>query len=142
MSTTQNALKKIDSAAHEAYQRTHRLSTSLDDEDDENDDYHDDDENNNRNGAKGSGTTIGGLKVSGRMSRNAAPVGCVANALFAAELYEFGSALDYNDGNNNNDDDGTMASWTGREVILNTTIHADDLFISVFEEGKEESDNN
>ena len=133
LSTTQSALKKIDGAAHEAYQRTHRSSTSLDDEDDENDDYHDDDddENNNRNGAKGSGATIGGLKVAGRMSRNAARVGCVANALFAAELCEFGSVLDHNDGSNNNDDDGTLASWTGREVILNTTIHADDLFISV-----------
>ena len=88
----QSALKKIDGATHEAYQRTHRSSTSLDDEDDENDDYHDDDddENNNRNGAKGSGATIGGLKVAGRMSRNAARVGCVANALFAAELCEFG----------------------------------------------------
>ena len=133
LSTTQSALKKIDGAAHEAYQRTHRSSTSLDNEDDENDDYHDDDdgENNNRNSAKGSSTTIGGLKVAGRMSRNAARVGCVANALFTAELCEFGSVLDYNDSSNNNDDDGTLASWTGREVILNTTIHTDDLNISV-----------
>jgi hypothetical protein len=139
LSKTQSALKKIDGAAHEAYQRTHRSSTSLDDDDneddenDDNDDY-DDDKNNNPNSAKGSSsTTIGGLKVAGRMSRNAARIGCVANALFAAELCEFGSGVDYNDSNNNNnnDDDGTLASWTGREVILNTTISTDDLIISV-----------
>lgn len=132
LSKTQSALKKIDGAAHEAYQRTHRSSTSLDDdEDDENDDFDDDDENNNLNSAKkGSSTSIGGLKVAGRMSRNAARVGCVANALFAAELCEFGSVVDYND-INNNDDDRTLASWTGREVILNTTINTDNLTISV-----------
>jgi hypothetical protein len=134
LSKTQSALKKIDGAAHEAYQRTHHSSTSLDDdnEDDENDDYddYDDDKNNNPNSAKGSSTTIGGLKVAGRMSRNAARIGCVASALFAAELCEFGSGVDNND-SNNNDDDGTLASWTGREVILNTTISSDDLIISV-----------
>ena len=131
LSTTQSALKKIDGTAHEMYQRTHKSSTSLDDESD--------DEDNNGYDGK-----VGGLKVKGRMSRNAARVGCLADALFAAELCELikmappamilddgDAAVDGDEKNevDTNDivysEDGTLASWTGRKVVLNTTIHSD-----------------
>jgi len=120
------------------YQRTHKSSTSLDDESDD-----------NAEGDEGSSGKIGGLKVAGRMSRNAARVGCIADALFAAELCELiklappsavTSEYIADEGGEENsilyDEEGTLASWTGRKVVLNTTIHADpsfhnDLSISV-----------
>eukprot|EP00986_Skeletonema_menzelii_P019236 scaffold27272_cov154-Skeletonema_menzelii.AAC.1 len=77
LSTTQAALKRIDGTAHEMYQRTHKSSTTLDGDDDDDED---------------SSGKIGGLKVKGRMSRNAARVGCVADALFAAELCELATS--------------------------------------------------
>ncbi|KAL7547879.1 hypothetical protein ACHAWF_011144 [Thalassiosira exigua] len=141
LSTTQAALKKIDGTAHEMYQRTHKSSTSLDEDTDdvEGDEI-------------GSGK-IGGLKVAGRMSRNADRVGCIADALFAAELCELiklAPPLGRGDEGNKNEDsapedfdenhiiygeEGTLASWTGRKVVLNTTIHTEgasqDLAISV-----------
>mmetsp|Transcript_42414 Transcript_42414/g.72414 ORF Transcript_42414/g.72414 Transcript_42414/m.72414 type:complete len:600 (+) Transcript_42414:260-2059(+) len=133
LSTTQAALKKIDGTAHEMYQRTHKSSTSLDDETD--------DENEGAGeGGSGSGK-IGGLKVAGRMSRNAARVGCIADALFAAEMCELilllppdMAAEDKGKEESSilNDEEGTLASWTGRQLVLNTTIRgADDLSISV-----------
>lgn len=128
LSTTQSALKKIDGTAHEMYQRTHKSSTSLDDESDDEDNGHD--------------GKVGGLKVKGRMSRNAARVGCLADALFAAELCELimmappatildgGAAIDGDENEVDTNDivyneDGTLAPWTGRKVVLNTTIHSD-----------------
>lgn len=131
LSTTQSALKKIDGTAHEMYQRTHKSSTSLDEDSDD-----DDDEEGEVDGK------VGGLKVKGRMSRNAARVGCLADALFAAELCELINmappaidASNDDDTNNKDDilygDDSTLADWTERKVVLNTTIHSDDLSISV-----------
>lgn len=73
LSTAQAVLKKIDGAAHEMYQRTHKSSTTL--------------AFNDKEGEEG-GNKIGSLKVVGRMSRKAARVGCIADALFAAELCE------------------------------------------------------
>lgn len=112
------------------YQRTHKSSTSLDDEDDG-------EENDEGNGSG----KIGGLKVAGRMSRNAARVGCIADALFGAELCELiklappALSNEYNaDGDAKEvigeddilyNEEGTLASWTGRKVVLNTTIHSD-----------------
>ena len=130
LSTTQSALKKIDGTAHEMYQRTHKSSTSLDEDSD-------DDEEEGEGDGK-----VGGLKVKGRMSRNAARVGCLADALFAAELCELINvappaidASNDDDADNKDDtlygDDSTLADWTGRKVVLNTTIHSDDLSISV-----------
>ncbi len=126
-SSTQMALKRIDGAAHELYQRTHRSSTSLDDDDGE--------EGGDGGGGGGGGGGKGGLKVAGRMSRNAARVGCVADALFASELCELASTIDSrgSDGRRRrsgrspstttiDEDDGTLASWTGREVVFNATI--------------------
>lgn len=101
LSTTQSALKRIDGTAHELYQRTHQSSTSLDGDDD-------DDEDSGK---------IGGLKVKGRMSRNAARVGCVADALFAAELCELATSPSSDD-----NEDGTLADWTEREIVFNATI--------------------
>jgi hypothetical protein len=73
LSTAQAVLKKKDGAAHEMYQRTHKSSTTL--------------AFNDKEGEEG-GNKIGSLKVVGRMSRKAARVGCIADALFAAELCE------------------------------------------------------
>mmetsp|Transcript_15172 Transcript_15172/g.27444 ORF Transcript_15172/g.27444 Transcript_15172/m.27444 type:complete len:606 (+) Transcript_15172:104-1921(+) len=134
LSKTQAALKKIDGTAHEMYQRTHKSSTSLDDE-------RDDDTAGGKD--EGSGK-VGGLKVAGRMSRNAARVGCIADALFAAELCELiklapPSAVtnsvetvvnDEEGGVETNGvlyaEDGTLAPWRGRQVVLNTTIDSYD----------------
>ena len=131
LSTTQSALKKIDGTAHEMYQRTHKSSTSLDEDSDD-----EDDEEGEVEGK------VGGLKVKGRMSRNAARVGCLADSLFAAELCELiNMAPPAIDASNDDDignkddtlysDDSILAEWTGRKVVLNTTIHSDDLSISV-----------
>lgn len=135
LSTTQAALKKIDGTAHEMYQRTHKSSTSLDEELD--------DEEGDESGK------IGGLKVAGRMSRNAARVGCIADAFFAAELCELiklappamtdeddanhGDATEVEENDTLYGEEGTLAPWTERKVVLNTTIHSDDhdLAISV-----------
>ncbi len=106
LSKTQEALKKIDGSAHEIYQRTHKTSTTLEEEDDDED---------------VGGNKVGGLKVKGRMSRNAARVGCVADALFAAELCELVAAPPSDD-----DDDGTLASWTERKIVFNSTIHSEE----------------
>ncbi|KAL3809109.1 hypothetical protein ACHAXA_003018 [Cyclostephanos tholiformis] len=142
LSSTQSALKRIDGAAHELYQRTHRSSTILDDDDDDDENWGDgDDESDDeashggavgvagersKGGGGGGGGAVGGLKVAGRMSRNAARVGCVADALFAAELCELVAVTTTTTTTNTNDegdDDGTLASWTGREVVFNATIH-------------------
>ncbi|KAL7538710.1 hypothetical protein ACHAXR_012832 [Thalassiosira sp. AJA248-18] len=133
LSTTQAALKKIDGTAHEMYQRTHKSSTSLDDDETEED--AEGDEHSHSSGGK-----VAGLKVAGRMSRNAARVGCIADALFAAELCELirlappsltaeedveeEKGVLYN--MEEEEEEGTLASWTGRRVVLNTTIHASD----------------
>ncbi len=105
LSTTQSALKRIDGTAHEMYQRTHKSSTTLDGDDG-------DDES--------SSGKIGGLKVKGRMSRNAARVGCVADALFAAELCELATSSP------SENEDGTLAEWTEREIVFNETIYPDE----------------
>ena len=107
LSKTQEALKKIDGSAHEIYQRTHKTSTTLEEDDDED----------------AGGNKVGGLKVKGRMSRNAARVGCVADALFAAELCELVAAPPSDD--DDDDDDGTLASWTERKIVYNSTIQFD-----------------
>ena len=142
LSTTQAALKKIDGTAHEMYQRTHKSSTSLDDDDAAAEQEVGEGDNDDAS----SGGKVAGLKVAGRMSRNAARVGCIADALFGAELCELiklvvsppsssdasSSTEDYT--SFTNDEDGTLASWTGRKVVLNTIIHSDssdDLAISV-----------
>ena len=104
LSTTQAALKRIDGTAHEMYQRTHKSSTTLDGDDDDED----------------SSGKIGGLKVKGRMSRNAARVGCVADALFAAELCEFATSP------SSENEDGTLADWTERKIVFNATIYPDE----------------
>jgi hypothetical protein len=127
-------LKRIDGAAHEVYQRTHRSSTSLDDGEgvDDDDDDDDDDEGSGDEDGGGGGVRfkggVGGLKVAGRMSRNAARVGCVADALFAAELCELAGAHRRRRGCDDGDDDeeGTLAPRTGREVLLNVTIRSPD----------------
>jgi len=105
LSTTQSALKRIDGTAHEMYQRTHKSSTTLDGDDDDDED---------------SSEKIGGLKVKGRMSRNAARVGCVADALFAAELCELATS------SSSENEDGTLADWTEREIVFNETIYPDE----------------
>lgn len=105
LSKTQEALKKIDGSAHEIYQRTHKTSTTLEEDDDED----------------VGGNKVGGLKVKGRMSRNAARVGCVADALFAAELCELVA-----DPSSDDDDDGTLASWTERKIVFNSTIQSEE----------------
>ena len=134
LSATQSALKRIDGAAHEVYQRTHRSSTSLDDgggdegvDDDDDDDDGSGDEDGGGGGVRVKGG-VGGLKVAGRMSRNAARVGCVADALFAAELCELAGAHRRRRGCDDGDDDedGTLAPRTGREVLLNVTIRSPD----------------
>ena len=61
------------------YQCTHHTSSTSFDEDSSGD---------NDDGEAGRHGNIAGLKVAGRMSRNAARVGCIADALFAAELCE------------------------------------------------------
>lgn len=109
--------------AHEMYQRTHKSSTNLADDDDEGEEIEKGDKK------------IGGLKVAGRMSRKAARVGCIADALFTAELCELmqlapprveSSMEDESEKKNDflYSDEGTLAPWTERNVILNTTIHA------------------
>ena len=117
LSTTQAALKKIDGSAHELYQRTNKSTTS----------YGSDENDEERNDGEG---RVGGLKVKGRMQRNAARVGCLADALFAAELCVINLQDDSEDG-----DGGTLASWTGRKVVFNSTIESNssdsDLAISV-----------
>jgi hypothetical protein len=105
LSKTQEALKKIDGSAHEIYQRTHKTSTTLEEDDDED----------------VGGNKVGGLKVKGRMSRNAARVGCVADALFAAELCELVA-----DPSSDGGDDGTLASWTERKIVFNSTIQSEE----------------
>lgn len=105
LSTTQSALKRIDGTAHEMYQRTHKSSTTLDGDDDED---------------EGSSQKIAGLKVKGRMSRNAARVGCVADALFAAELCELATS------SSSENEDGTLAEWTEREIVFNETIYPEE----------------
>jgi len=121
LSTSQSALKKIDGSAHEFYQRTHKsrtnLAASIEDEDEE-------------DGVDDKTGSIGSLKVAGRMSRKANRVSCIADALFAAELCELimlaPPSLDNDELDTNEeieyDEDGTLASWTERKVILNTTI--------------------
>ena len=127
LSATQSALKRIDGAAHEVYQRTHRSSTSLDDGGGDEGVDDDDDDDGGGGGVRVKGG-VGGLKVAGRMSRNAARVGCVADALFAAELCELAGAHRRRRGCDDGDDDeeGTLAPRTGREVLLNVTIRSPD----------------
>ncbi|KAL3793779.1 hypothetical protein ACHAWO_013484, partial [Cyclotella atomus] len=108
LSKAQNALKKIDGTAHEMYQRTHKSSTNLaEDEDDE----------------KSGIENIGSLKVAGRMTRKAARLGCVADSLFAAELCELNITPPTN-AKSSDEDDGTLASWTGRKVLLRKNVSA------------------
>ena len=164
IASTQAALKKIDGTAHEMYQRTHKSSTTLGEEEEEegenNDEWGGDDgeeedgeEDMNVDGSSRRGKNkkksnkkklLGGLKVAGRMTRNAARVGCIADALFATELCELLLHEHYiSEGEANNapigeekcrlllphtvyDDEGTLAPWTGRKVVLNTTIYSDD----------------
>eukprot|EP00985_Skeletonema_marinoi_P000641 scaffold227_cov116-Skeletonema_marinoi.AAC.3 len=112
LSTTQAALKRIDGTAHEMYQRTHKSSTTLEGDDDDDED---------------SSGKIGGLKVKGRMSRNAARVGCVADALFAAELCELSASVPSSVSVNHDEtEDGTLADWTEREIVFNATIYPDE----------------
>eukprot|EP00577_Skeletonema_sp_RCC1716_P016059 CAMPEP_0113399910 /NCGR_PEP_ID=MMETSP0013_2-20120614/15815_1 /TAXON_ID=2843 ORGANISM="Skeletonema costatum, Strain 1716" /NCGR_SAMPLE_ID=MMETSP0013_2 /ASSEMBLY_ACC=CAM_ASM_000158 /LENGTH=531 /DNA_ID=CAMNT_0000284891 /DNA_START=11 /DNA_END=1606 /DNA_ORIENTATION=- /assembly_acc=CAM_ASM_000158 len=112
LSTTQAALKRIDGTAHEMYQRTHKSSTTLEGDDDDDED---------------SSGKIGGLKVKGRMSRNAARVGCVADALFAAELCELSASVPSSViVNHDETEDGTLADWTEREIVFNATIYPDE----------------
>ena len=127
LSATQSALKRIDGAAHEVYQRTHRSSTSLDDGGGDEGVDDDDDDDGGGGGVRVKGG-VGGLKVAGRMSRNAARLGCVADALFAAELCELAGAHRRRRGCDDGDDDeeGTLAPRTGREVLLNVTIRSPD----------------
>jgi len=134
LSTSQAALKKIDGAAHEAYQRTHISSTNLATATASS---ASDDEHDNEKDSHSSSSGLGGLKVAGRMTRNAARLGCVADALLAAELCEF-LALHPPGGREENktmatlieeklrqDPEGTLAYSTSRRVVLNTTIYAD-----------------
>ncbi|EJK65132.1 hypothetical protein THAOC_14049 [Thalassiosira oceanica] len=73
LSSAQSALKKIDGSAYELYQRTHKSSTTYEQDDDEDDDISD---------------NVGGLKVKGRMSRNAARVGCIAGKRSGAQKHD------------------------------------------------------
>ncbi|KAL3792688.1 hypothetical protein HJC23_009416 [Cyclotella cryptica] len=122
LSTAQAALKKIDGTAHEMYQRTHKSSTNLADDDVGED-------------IGKEGNKVGSLKVAGRMSRKAARVGCIADALFTAELCELVQLAPPSVESSNRDvsevkndflysDDGALASWTERKVVFNSTIHA------------------
>jgi hypothetical protein len=88
------------------YQRTHKSSTNLADDNED-----------------GANNKIGSLKVSGRMTRKAARLGCIADALFTAELCEFLHLTDNTD-DQGNDEEGTLASWTGRKVVFRTTMSA------------------
>ena len=107
--------------AHEMYQRTHKSSTRLADGEEDGDD--------------GGSNKIGSLKVAGRMSRKAARLGCIADALFTAELCELihleSHENDDVDGKKeeevsvHNDKEGTLAAWTERKVVLKTTISTD-----------------
>ena len=60
-------------SAYELYQRTHKSSTTYEQDDDE------DEDDGNAN--------VAGLKVKGRMSRNAARVGCIAGKSFFCIVY-------------------------------------------------------
>jgi len=112
LSSAQSALKKIDGSAYELYQRTHKSSTTFEQDDDEDDD---------------SSENVAGLKVKGRMSRNAARVGCIADSLFAAELCEWVTLPEFSPGANR--DDGTLAK--GREVVHRSTIVHQGISITV-----------
>lgn len=122
IASTQAALKKIDGTAHEMYQRTHKSSTTLGEEGENNDEWGDGEEDTENGGSreKEKKKKLGGLKVAGRMSRNAARVGCIADALFAAELCELLLHVPPHN------DEGTLDPRTGRKVLLNTTIYSDD----------------
>ena len=105
------------------YQRTHKSTTRLyDDNEQDVDNNHDDNHNK-----------IASLKVAGRMSRKAARLGCIADALFAAELCELhclkfsqvmeGAGEEGEDEDNaSQKEEGTLATWTGRKVLLKTTL--------------------
>ena len=109
LSKAQATLKKIDGTAHEVYQRTHKSRTNLAEENDES-------------------SKLGSLKVAGRMSRKAKRLGCIADALFTAELCELlllDDGVDMNIREGRNDEEGTLAPWTERKIVYRTTISSD-----------------
>jgi len=110
LSSAQSALKGIDGASHELYQRTHKSASSELDEE--------------------------GTGPAGRAARSAARLGCVADGLFAAELCELierpeiavaptstATTTDEEDEKEEELDD--TLSLNDREVWLNTTCSCD-----------------
>jgi len=92
MSNAQGALKSLDGAAHEAYQRTTHGTASLSEAD---------------------------SKVTGRTARSAARAGVVADALFACELCELIEYPELNSPDHGQTSNGTL--WE-KVVLLNTTV--------------------
>jgi len=96
MANAQGALKSLDGAAHEAYQRAHGGSTSTTKK-----------------------LSMADSKVTGRTARSAARAGCTADALFACELCELMEFPELNSQEHAQSSEGTL---NGREVLLNTTV--------------------
>ena len=133
LSRSQSALKGIDGASHELYQRTHRAASSelvVDDDGEDGD---------------GEAANANALGPAGRAARSAARLGVVADGLWAAELCELverpAAALRperRDDGADGADAaaeeeeevgeeellDNTLTTGEGREVWLNTTTTA------------------
>ena len=107
LSSAQATLKGIDGASHELYQRTHKSDAAELKE---------------------------GEAPTGRATRSAARLGCVADGLFAAELCELSErpeliALETNEeidgGEGPGAGDDTLSAGGGRDVWLNVTVRAD-----------------
>lgn len=89
------------------YQRTHKSRTNLAEVDDEN-------------------SKLGSLKVAGRMSRKAKRLGCIADALFTAELCELLQLDNMNLEETYHCEEGTLAPWTERKIVYRTKIANND----------------
>eukprot|EP00957_Ditylum_brightwellii_P011779 888855-Ditylum_brightwellii.AAC.1 len=103
LSSAQSTLKRIDGAAHEAYQRTHSSPEKKGEEDE---------------------LESSSLKdVTGRAARSAARAGCAADALLAAELCEL---LDYPHllllQPNKEEEEEEHGTLDGRKIVYNMTI--------------------
>ena len=124
LSRSQSALKGIDGASHELYQRTHRAASSELVVDDDGED-----------GTAESNANANALGPAGRAARSAARLGVVADGLWAAELCELverpAAALRPDAAAEEEEEveeeellDNTLTTGEGREVWLNTTTAA------------------
>lgn len=108
LSKSQGALKKIDGASHQLYQRSHDTKVSA-------------------------SSKKGGSAVAGRAARSAARTGCCADALFACELLDFFKiyrsillSSENSGGEIMENEEFTLSQNGGREIIWQGQLSSDE----------------